>query len=130
PRAPGAGPRPRVAARVPQLLAPEGRRVPDGRGPPADPDTLTARVVERARRAGVFSLRPVINATGVVLHTNLGRALVSSLALERLAAVGAAYSNLELDLATKERGSRYSHVERLLRRLTGPEGPPGGSEHA
>src|SRR2546425_1128089 len=92
-----------------------------GGAAPADPDTLAARVVERARRAGVFSLRPVINATGVVLHTNLGRALVSSLALERLAAVGAAYSNLELDLATKERGSRYSHVEGLLTRLTGAE---------
>src|SRR5438876_10758139 len=88
---------------------------------PAGAPGRAARAIERARRAGVFSLRPVINATGVVLHTNLGRALVSSLALERLAAVGAAYSNLELDLATKERGSRYSHVEGLLTRLTGAE---------
>jgi L-seryl-tRNA(Ser) seleniumtransferase len=63
----------------------------------------------------------VINATGVVLHTNLGRALMSALAIERLHAVAATYSNLELDLATKERGSRYSHVEGLLRRLTGAE---------
>ena len=114
-------PRARLTALVRQLLDAERKRVLDGRGAPADPDTLAARVVERARRAGVFSLRPVINATGVVLHTNLGRALVSSLALERLAAVGAAYSNLELDLATKERGSRYSHVEGLLTRLTGAE---------
>ena len=78
-------------------------------------------MVEAGRRAGVFSLRPVINAQGVVLHTNLGRAVLSPLALERVAAVGAAYSNLELDLASKERGSRYSHVEALLRRLTGAE---------
>ena len=56
-----------------------------------------------------------------MLHTNLGRAVLSPLALERVAAVGAAYSNLELDLASKERGSRYSHVEALLRRLTGAE---------
>jgi L-seryl-tRNA(Ser) seleniumtransferase len=69
----------------------------------------------------VFSLRPVINAQGVILHTNLGRAVLSPLALERVAAVGAAYSNLELDLGSKERGSRYSHVEALLRRLTGAE---------
>src|SRR5207244_622322 len=61
------------------------------------------------------------NATGVVLHTNLGRALLSDLARERVAAVAAAYSNLEMDLASKERGSRYSHVEALLRRLTGAE---------
>src|SRR5205085_1792308 len=87
----------------------------------ADPDTLAARVVEGVRRAGRFSLRPVINATGVVLHTNLGRALLSDLARERVAAVAAAYSNLEMDLATKERGSRYSHVEALLRRLSGAE---------
>jgi len=93
----------------------------DGRGAPAGADALAARAIERAQRAGVFSLRPVINATGVVLHTNLGRALMSPLALERLTAVGAAYANLELDLATKERGSRYSHVEGLLARLTGAE---------
>ena len=56
-----------------------------------------------------------------MLHTNLGRALLSPQALERMTAVAAAYSNLELDLASKERGSRYSHVEGLLRRLTGAE---------
>jgi L-seryl-tRNA(Ser) seleniumtransferase len=63
----------------------------------------------------------VINAQGVVLHTNLGRALLSPLALERLQAVATAYSNLELDLVRKERGSRYSHVEAVLRRLTRAE---------
>jgi L-seryl-tRNA(Ser) seleniumtransferase len=57
----------------------------------------------------------------VVLHTNLGRALLSPLARERVGLVADAYSNLELDLATKERGSRYSHVAALLRRLTGAE---------
>ena len=72
-------------------------------------------------RGGLFSLRPVINATGVVLHTNLGRALLSDAAIARVAAVAAAYSNLELDLETKERGSRYAHVDGLLRRLTGAE---------
>ena len=63
----------------------------------------------------------MINAQGVVLHTNLGRALLSPLALERLQAVATTYSNLELDLVKKERGSRYSHVEAVLRRLTGAE---------
>ena len=114
-------PRVRLTALVRETLEAERRRVLEERGAPAAADALAARVVERAQRAGVFSLRPVINATGVVLHTNLGRALLSPLALERLAAVAAAYSNLELDLATKERGSRYSHVEGLLRRLTGAE---------
>jgi L-seryl-tRNA(Ser) seleniumtransferase len=72
-------------------------------------------------RSGVFSLAPVINATGVVLHTNLGRALLSPLAQERLREVAGSYSNLEMDVSRKERGSRYSHVEGLLRRLSGAE---------
>jgi len=114
-------PRARLAALVRETVDAERRRLLEERGVPAEAEALAEQVVERARRAGVFSLRPVINATGVVLHTNLGRALLSQLALERLAAVAAAYSNLELDLATKERGSRYSHVEGLLRRLTGAE---------
>lgn len=66
-------------------------------------------------------LRRVINATGVVLHTNLGRSLLAGVAVANMAAVAESYSNLELDLATGERGSRYSHVEDLLIRLTGAE---------
>jgi L-seryl-tRNA(Ser) seleniumtransferase len=113
--------RARLTAAVRETLDAERRRVAQDAEAPADADTLAARVVALARRAGAFSLRPVINATGVVLHTNLGRALLSELARERVAAVAGAYSNLELDLASKERGSRYSHVETLLRRLTGAE---------
>jgi len=114
-------PRARLTALAREALDAERRRVLSGPGAPADTDALVSGVVDTVRRAGLFSLRPVINGTGVVLHTNLGRALLSPQALERVAAVGAAYSNLELDIATKERGSRYSHVEALLRRLTGAE---------
>jgi L-seryl-tRNA(Ser) seleniumtransferase len=110
-----------LTALVRETLERERARVRDERAAPVDAEALAARVVERARRAGAFSLRPVVNAQGVVLHTNLGRAIMSPLALERLAAVGGAYSNLELDLVRKERGSRYSHVEAVLRRLTGAE---------
>ncbi len=113
--------RARLTALVRDVLDQERKRVLEERAVPAVVETLVTRVVERVQRAGVFSLRPVINAQGVVLHTNLGRALVSPLALERLEAVAAAYSNLELDLGSKERGSRYSHVEPLLQRLTGAE---------
>jgi L-seryl-tRNA(Ser) seleniumtransferase len=113
--------RARLTATVRETLEAERRRVAQQEQPPADAETLAARVVAATRQAGLFSLRPVINATGVVLHTNLGRALLSDLARERVAAVAGAYSNLEMDLASKERGSRYSHVEALLRRLTGAE---------
>ncbi|MCI0572370.1 MAG: L-seryl-tRNA(Sec) selenium transferase [Myxococcaceae bacterium] len=66
-------------------------------------------------------LRPVLNATGVVLHTNLGRAPLSAHALERLQAVAGGYTNLEYDLEEGERGSRYAPVVDVLRELTGAE---------
>jgi L-seryl-tRNA(Ser) seleniumtransferase len=114
-------PRARLTALVRDVLDAERQRVRAGRDRPPDASSLAARILEEIRRTGPFSLRPVINATGVVLHTNLGRALLSPLALERLGGIGGEYSNLELDLASKERGSRYTHVEALLRRLTGAE---------
>lgn len=114
-------PRARLTAAAREVLAAARARVADGDDEPPGVEALVARVAAGLHRSGPFSLRPVINAQGVVLHTNLGRALLSPLALERVAAVGAAYSNLELDLTTKERGSRYSHVEALLHRLTGAE---------
>jgi L-seryl-tRNA(Ser) seleniumtransferase len=113
--------RARLTATVRETLEGERRRVVQQEQPLADVETLAARIVAQTRQAGLFSLRPVINATGVVLHTNLGRALLSDLAQDRVAAVAGAYSNLEMDLASKERGSRYSHVEALLRRLTAAE---------
>ncbi|WP_426751826.1 L-seryl-tRNA(Sec) selenium transferase [Myxococcus sp. Y35] len=66
-------------------------------------------------------LRPVLNATGVVLHTNLGRAPLAPSAVERVAAVARGYSNLEYDLEEGERGSRYAPLVGLLRSLTGAE---------
>jgi L-seryl-tRNA(Ser) seleniumtransferase len=67
------------------------------------------------------TLHPVINATGVIIHTNLGRAPLSYAARQAMEAVAAGYSNLEYDLATGERGSRYLHAEQLLCRLSGAE---------
>jgi L-seryl-tRNA(Ser) seleniumtransferase len=66
-------------------------------------------------------LRPLINATGVILHTNCGRALLSPSVAEFVRDQACRYSNLELDVHTGERGSRYDHVEKLLTDLTGAE---------
>ncbi|HSS02782.1 MAG TPA: L-seryl-tRNA(Sec) selenium transferase, partial [Kofleriaceae bacterium] len=85
---------------------------------------LASLAQEAARRAAVasqYSLRRVINATGVVLHTNLGRAPLAPAAIEHVAAVARHYSNLELDLDTGERGHRYDHVRELICALTGAE---------
>jgi L-seryl-tRNA(Ser) seleniumtransferase len=67
------------------------------------------------------SLRPVLNATGVVLHTNLGRAPLSQASIQALQETATGYSNLEFDLKTGRRGSRLVHAEDLLRQLTGVE---------
>ena len=112
-------PRRRLTETVRDVLAAERRRVLEAGGAPLAIDALAERVAGLLARGGAFSLAPVINATGVVLHTNLGRALLSPLARERLVSAAQAYSNLEMDVARKERGSRYSHLEGLLRRLTG-----------
>ncbi len=74
--------------------------------------------IEMRRRP---SLRPVINATGIIVHTNLGRARLAPEALAAIQDIGGSYSNLELDLETGERGSRHDHVEALIRELTGAE---------
>ena len=68
-----------------------------------------------------YSLRRVVNATGVILHTNLGRAPLCPEALQRIMEVGSSYSNLEFDLAKGERGQRYDHVSSLICALTGAE---------
>lgn len=81
---------------------------------------VTAEVVTRARERWVLSPRPVINATGVILHTNLGRAPLSEEALNAMREA-AGYSNLEFDLDSGERGSRQQHVQRLLLSLTEAE---------
>jgi len=78
---------------------------------------IPAAVEKELCKAVRYSLRPVINATGVILHTNLGRAPLSASALERIRETAGAYSNLEFDLDSGERGKRDVHVDRLFRRL-------------
>jgi L-seryl-tRNA(Ser) seleniumtransferase len=86
-----------------------------------DPGDVLASATAELARLGTPSLRRVLNATGVIVHTNLGRAPLSAAALARVTEVGGAYSNLELDLTAGARGSRQDHVADALRRLTGAE---------
>ena len=96
-----------------------------GHGLPATGDGLADWIEEQVMLAVASrhraSLRPVINATGVIVHTNLGRAPLSRDALERAARIATGYSNLEYDLDAGSRGHRHVHAERLLSALTGAE---------
>ena len=86
-----------------------------------EPEALCSRICKRAQRVSRPSFQPVINGTGILLHTNLGRACLSEKAARAVYEATKAYSNLEYDLTTGKRGSRYSHVEDILCRLTGAE---------
>ena len=87
----------------------------------SEPGSLVDAAVGELARMRSPSLRRVLNATGILVHTNLGRAPLSSAALARVVEVGAGYSNLEYDLERGERGSRQDHLSELLTRLTGAD---------
>ena len=84
-------------------------------------EELEKEIQAEAETAASFFLQPVINATGVILHTNLGRAPLAREALDHLAETAAGYSNLEYDLERGERGKRDAHTDRLLTQLLGAE---------
>lgn len=85
------------------------------------PDELVELVCSQARALSGPSLRPIINATGVILHTNLGRSPMSPESIAAMDLISRGYCNLELDLDSGNRGSRHAHIERVLCQLTGAE---------
>jgi L-seryl-tRNA(Ser) seleniumtransferase len=85
------------------------------------PEDLLSTAADTLSSWGAPGLRPVLNLTGVIIHTNLGRAPLSEAAVEQVTRVARSYSNLEYDLETGVRGSRETHLEGLLTRLTGAE---------
>lgn len=85
------------------------------------PEPLIEGIITKVHKAMSSKLINVINATGVVIHTNLGRAVLTEKAKENLWSIACRYSNLEFELESGSRGSRYSHVEDLICKLTGAE---------
>jgi L-seryl-tRNA(Ser) seleniumtransferase len=100
-------------------------RIRSQEGSPAEsvltPDALMASVIQRATQLQSYNLKRVINATGVVVHTNLGRSCLAQEAIDHMVAMAARYSNLEFNIEAGRRGSRYSAVEALLCELSGAE---------
>jgi L-seryl-tRNA(Ser) seleniumtransferase len=118
-------PRPWAAAAVRQVLEAQRQSwracLPADLPPRLDEDALFRNLQQALDAAGQPSLRQVINATGVIIHTNLGRSPLAVEALEQMLEVAAHYSTLEYDLLKGERGSRQDHLEGLLQELTGCE---------
>jgi L-seryl-tRNA(Ser) seleniumtransferase len=115
-------PRPVVVDAVRAVLDEERARLRRARGGPAAPPAdLARRAADRARREAAPALRRVLNATGVVLHTNLGRSPLSERARRLMEEVARGYCNLEFELESGRRGERGVEVERRLARLCGAE---------
>jgi len=84
-------------------------------------ESMMAEIVNTIEKLSSYSLRPLINATGIVIHTNLGRSILSEKSLENIKKVSGSFSNLEYDLKAGKRGKRYTHVIRVLKEVTGAE---------
>jgi len=82
---------------------------------------LIKDIEKRLGELSAYSLSPVINATGIVVHTNLGRSILSDAVLDHVREVGSGYSTLEYDLKAGKRGQRHTHTKRLLQEITGAE---------
>ena len=97
------------------------RAILEGAHPALDRETLYIEMEGMLREAGLYKLRPVINGTGIVVHTNLGRSLLSEDSLQNLLTIAGNYSNLEFHIVQGKRGKRYSHITGILKELTGAE---------
>lgn len=84
-------------------------------------EEMLADIQSHVEKLSAFSLQPVINATGIVMHTNLGRSVLPEDVLENVKRIACGYSNLEYEIEEGKRGKRYSHVQRLLNDITGAE---------
>lgn len=104
-----------------EVLTEKRKGILSNRNPDLDLPTLWREIELKLSAKAAYHLRRVINGTGVIIHTNLGRSLLAAEALEQIQTVAQYYSNLEFDLELGQRGSRYSHVVELLMELTGAE---------
>lgn len=82
---------------------------------------LKDKAIKRIKEKNSFNLKRVVNGTGVVIHTNLGRSLINKSVMENVSEIATNYSNLEYNLETGKRGSRYSHIEEIISEITGAE---------
>lgn len=114
-------PRRFVLQAIREALDARRRDILNGLSPDFSGEGMTVEIECAIGKLSSYSLIPVINATGIVIHTNLGRSLLSDRALENIIRVSESYSNLEYELEKGKRGKRYTHIKRILREVTGAE---------
>ncbi|GAB4278107.1 MAG: L-seryl-tRNA(Sec) selenium transferase [Coriobacteriia bacterium] len=114
-------PRGLVVDSLRQAISERRERVLAGDVAPFTEDDIASEALAIAQRRNARSLRRVVNATGIVVHTNLGRSILAPAAIDAVAEVAGSYSTLEYDVPSGERGSRHVHVESLICELTGAE---------
>jgi L-seryl-tRNA(Ser) seleniumtransferase len=110
-----------VIRSVREVIDRRRREILDGLNPEVSIDALADDIERAIRNHSAYKLRPLINASGVVIHTNLGRAILSDKALENVVATAGGYSNLEYEISKGKRGKRYSHIKDIIKELTGAE---------
>jgi L-seryl-tRNA(Ser) seleniumtransferase len=114
-------PRRYVLKAIRHALDEKRREIFEGLATALSAEVMAEEIRRNIEKFSSYSLMPLINATGVVIHTNLGRSLLSEKALENIRNVSGSYSNLEYDIAMGKRGKRYTHIKRVLREVTGAE---------
>lgn len=114
-------PRRYVLQAIREVIDIKRKEIIEGLSTDLSEEVMIADIENIIERLSSFSLKPLINATGVVIHTNLGRSVLSEKVLENIRRVSESYSNLEYDIEEGKRGKRYVHVKRILREVTGAE---------
>jgi len=114
-------PRAYVLQAIREVIDLRRRDLIEGHTPNLSEEYMIAEIESKLDSLTSYSLKPLINATGVVIHTNLGRSILSEKALEHIRQVSESYSNLEYDINEGKRGKRYSHLKRILKEVTGAE---------
>lgn len=114
-------PRRYVLAAIRDVIDIYRKLILEGESPSLALEAMASEITIHIERLTSLSLIPLINATGIVVHTNLGRSVLSGRAIENLIKIAGNYSNLEYDIESGRRGKRYSHLKRILRDITGAE---------
>ena len=114
-------PRRYVLAAIREAIDLRRKKILEGTATDVSLESIIPDISVTIERLSTLSLRPVINATGIVIHTNLGRAVLSERIMENVRKVATGYSNLEYDISSGRRGKRYMHIRRLLSEITGAE---------